>query len=376
MLSLGKLAELAKDKTSTGRQSLVTAVTDLFLSADEDNIEQVSLIFGDIVMRVLGQLENETRLALAKRVGGHRSAPHNLMVELARDDIEIARPVLEESPVLESSDLVEVAKNGSMDHLSAIANRPELNEEVTEVLVDRGDSEVLNKVTSNPGAHFADQTFLRLVDKAKTDPGIQSALAQRPDLPEDAARTLVPFLSEELTARIKELAVDSTLVQVMAERAAAEVTARTRRVQQNREQLNQMIKDVTSGKTKIDEVVSLFAKSDRAAELGILLAKVSQLPAAGVSQLIYTESDKALSIICKASGVTQTAYKDILTMRAKQLMQGGMEINASIQRYSKLTEKAAETSLGAIRASIESQMPKKPAEKKAPKKEVPFAVHR
>jgi len=376
MLSLSKLAELAKDKTSTGRQSLVTAVTDLFLSADEDNVEQVSLIFGDIVMRVLGQLENETRLALAKRVGGHKAAPHNLMMKLASDEIDIARPVLQDSPVLKSADLVEVAKTGSMDHLSAIADRPQLNEAVTEVLVDRGDSKVLTKVTSNPGAHFADQTFLRLVDKAKADPAIQTALAQRSDLPEDAARTLVPFLSEELTARIKELAGDSTLVQVMAERAAAEVTARTRRAQQSREQLNQMIKDVTSGKTKIDEVVSLFAKSDRAAELGILLAKVSQLPAAGVSQLIYTERDKALSIICKASGVSQTAYKHILTMRAKQLVQGGMEINAALQRYSKLTDKSAEKSLGAIRASIESQMPKKPAEKKPPKKEVPFAVHR
>ncbi|GGB35918.1 hypothetical protein GCM10011316_05080 [Roseibium aquae] len=377
MLSLSKLAELAKDKTSTGRKSLVAAVTDLFLSADDDHVEEVSLIFGDIVMHVLGQLEHETRLALAKRVGRHRSAPHKLMKELAQDTIEIARPVLEDSPVLKMSDLVDVAATQSMDHLSAIAGRSNLDEAVTEVLVDRGDSSVLTKVTANPGAHFADTTYLRLVDKAKADPDIQSALVQRTDMPEEAARMLVPFLSKELTERIKELNVDGALVQVMAERAAAEVAARAQRAQQTRDQINQLIKDVAAGKTKIDDAVSYFAKSDRAAELGILLAKVSNLPAAGVSRLVYTESDKALSIICKANGVTQSAYKHILTMRAKHLRMGGLELNAALQRYSALTDSSAQKSLGAIRASIEQHMPKREDEtKKDGKKPVPFAVHR
>lgn len=383
MLSLAKLAELAKDKSSSARTNLVNALTDLFLAANDDDVDQVSLMFGDIVMKVLGRLEDEARLTLAKRVGGHQSAPHDLMVELAQDTGDIARPVLENSPVLECDDLVRVAQSASMVHLDAIAGRESVSEAVTDVLVDRGDDAVLTKVAENKGAHFGATAFNRLVEKARAVPGIQAALIERKDLPDDAARQLVPFLSEQLKERVKELGADNTLVQVMAERAAAEVTARARRLQESREQSNQVIRDVQSQKLKIDDAVQQFARSDRAAELGILLAKVSGLPSAAVSKLIYGKSDKALIIICKANGVSGIAFKDILTMRAKQLRLGGLELNAAIQRYAGMSFSSAKHSLDAIRASANKENAPADAEETGAKsgrarkrRNVPFAAQR
>lgn len=352
MLSFQKLAEFAKDKSASGRRSLVSALTDMFLSADKDHVEQVSLMFGDIVMAVLGQLEDEARAALAVRIGPHGAAPNALLVELARDNIEIARPVLEQSPVLENDTLVDLARDGSMDHLDAIAGRPEIDEAVTEVLVDRGDDAVLTKVAENEGARFASESFLRLVDKAKASVEIQSALVRRADLPEDVAQVLVPLLSEELCQRVSELGANDALLAVMAGRAAEEVLARSHGLEGNRAQTEEIITDVQAGKMEVDEAVRLFARSNRSAELGILLARISNLPVSAVSKLVYSDSDKALIILCKANGVTGPAFNDILALRAKQLKLDGTDLKAAVTRFGALSVDGAVRSLQAIKESV------------------------
>lgn len=376
MSSLTKLSELAKDTSKSGRKSFVGALTELFVSDEPDRTEQVSLIFGDIVLKVLGQLEDETRQALAKRVSDHTDTPRNLAVELAKDKFDIAEPMLENSPVLTSDDLVDIASSASMEHLGAIAGRDRVDQSVTRVLVDRGDSDVLTKVAENEGALFDQGSFLQLVERARALPEIQAALVDRKDLPSDAARELIPFLSKELSERIKSFGADHTIVQVMAERAAEEVAARARRVSENQEQSDAMIRDVQSGKADIDDAIRTFAHSDRAAELGILLAKVSKLPNAAVSGLIFSSSDKPLIILCRASGVSDGAFKDILTMRARRLRITGAELNDAIQRYASLKKTAALRSLETIRQSAEQAMNKKNGKEPPAQGDIPFAAHR
>ncbi|MCK7613585.1 DUF2336 domain-containing protein [Roseibium sediminicola] len=356
-------------------------LTDLFVSSGDDRDEQISLLFGDIVLKVLGQLEEETRIILSKRVCREKDAPHELMVKLAQDSIAVAEPVLEKSPTLTSEDLVAIASSASMAHLGAIAGRETVDKAVTTVLVDRGDTAVLSKVAENQGAEFADDSFLKLVEKARSSESIQAALINRPDLPEEAANALLPFLTEELKERVSALGADNTLVQLLAERAATEVAARAHKLEEAREQSNALIKDVVSKKTKIDDAVRLFARSDRTAELGMLLARVSDLPPAAVSQLLFSASDKPLVILCKANGVTADAYKDILTMRARRLRIGGLELNAAIQRYSALSEEGAKRSLETLKQSGGAFGQKSSADKAAEeaasaKKNIPFASSR
>ncbi|PVB61597.1 DUF2336 domain-containing protein [Labrenzia sp. 011] len=380
MFNLGKLAELARDHSAAGRKSLICMLTDLFVSAGDDRDEQISLLFGDIVLKVLGQLEEETRIILSKRMCGEKDAPHELMVKLAQDTLVVAEPVLEQSPVLSSEDLVTIARTASMEHLGVIAGRETIDKSVTSVLVDRGDARVLSKVTENKGAHFADASFLTLVEKARTNTKIQAALIDRQDLTEEAAKALLPFLTEELKERVAALGADNSLVQVLAQRAALEVAARSQKLEEAREQSNALIRDVVNKKAKIGDAVILFARSDRTAELGMLLAKVSDLPPAAVSQLLFSTSDKPLVILCKANGVPPEAYKEILTMRARRLRIGGLELNAAIQRYAVLSEEGAKRSLEVLKKSGASFGLKTSADttvsEAPPKKKVPFASSR
>ncbi|MEP2704999.1 MAG: DUF2336 domain-containing protein [Roseibium sp.] len=381
MIKLKKLTDVAKDKSVEGRKSLVALLTDVFLEAKDTRGEQISLLFGDIVLKVLGQLEESARVNLAKRVCHEDDAPHELMVKLGKDEFTVAEPVLQNSPVLTPSDLAEIAASGSADHLGAIAGRSNLNKAVTSVLVNRGDATVLTKVTENMGAEIADASFQNLVERARTNESIQEALIDRPDLPDDAGRALLPMLTEELSKKVNSLGADNKLTKLIAENADTEAAAKTRKLEEAREQTKALIEKVVSGDTNIDEAVTLFARADRTAELGMVLAKVSELHPAAVSQLLFSKSDKPLIILCKANGVSDEAYKDILTMRARRIPIGGLELNNAIQRYAKMTEDGARRSLETLKESGEAfglKLAKSPAEPEdgAPKKNIAFAVSR
>ncbi|MCY1705545.1 DUF2336 domain-containing protein [Pannonibacter sp. SL95] len=352
MVSLSKLSELAHDRTSSGRKSLVEAVTDLFVSAQPEQVDHVSLLFGDIVLKVIGQLEEEARMALAVRVSENPNTPHDLAFRLAEDTIAVAQPMLESSPVLTTSDLVSIATTGSMDHLGAIADRRPLEAEVTSVIVDRGSSSVLAKVAGNDAAKFTADTFDRLVEKARAHPQIQEALIGRSDIPEEGARRLVSFLSDELRERLKEMGGDNTLVNVLAERAAQEVQAQVRDLGSAKNKAEMLIRDVKARKRPVDDAVNQFTKGDRPVDLALLFAELSELPHDSVARVVFNPEDTVLNILCRANGVSDTAYKNIVMMRAKRLKLTSKDLNEAFVRYAKVQRGDAGRALTTIKERL------------------------
>src|ERR1700753_107222 len=130
--SIADEVELALHAGSSERCSeTVERVTALFLaSAERYNDEQIAL-FGDVFERLINTIElraladigARTALAgLSARRAPLPQAPSSVMGRLARhEEIDVARPVLTESPRLTNDDLVEIAQSRGEKHLVAIA---------------------------------------------------------------------------------------------------------------------------------------------------------------------------------------------------------------------------------------------------------------
>lgn len=89
----------------------------------------------------------------------------------------MAGPILRQSEQLGGQDLVENAKSKSHGHLLAISERKALHEDVTEVLVLRGDREVVRSLRSAcHGAHISEQDDERAL---KNFSSISAATAQQ-----------------------------------------------------------------------------------------------------------------------------------------------------------------------------------------------------
>ena len=166
--NLLRLIDLAKEPSSEKRRELLREVTDLFMEAPQDHSATQTEQFGDILGTVAREMEMEVRQTLATRLASVPNAPHALIVQLANDEINVARPVLTQSVVLRDSDLIALAKLQTQDHLHAIAGRKTVSAAVSDALVERGDDRVLVRLASNDGAELSRDAMEVLADKAET----------------------------------------------------------------------------------------------------------------------------------------------------------------------------------------------------------------
>ena len=147
------------------RLAALTYTTDLLMAGRYNDEE--TWVFGEVVGLLAAEIETGARAELAERLAVLPSMPSNIVCKFAFDDaIEVAGPVLRQSERLGVSDLVANAKTKSQAHLLAISQRRSLHEDITDVLVSRGDREVVRAVAKNPGAKFSDSGFWRLVQRS------------------------------------------------------------------------------------------------------------------------------------------------------------------------------------------------------------------
>jgi uncharacterized protein (DUF2336 family) len=135
---------------------IVQRVTDLFMAGSRRYSGPQIELFDAVLQQLSADIEIKARAKLAQRLAGIDNAPPNVIRLLAfSDEIEVAGPVLTHSMQLSDVDLVENATTKSQDHLFAIAQRLKLSEAVTDALVERGNSRVVNKVARNRGARLS-----------------------------------------------------------------------------------------------------------------------------------------------------------------------------------------------------------------------------
>ena len=156
--------------------------------------------FGEVIGRLADEIEVVARAQLAKRLAEFDRAPVNIIHKLAFDDaIEVAGPVLRDSKRLEPYALVANACLKSQTHLLAISKRTSIDESVTDVLVTRGNEDVVNSVATNNGARFSDFGFLHMVKRAEGDSILAEQLGLRKDIPRQVFQQLIAKASWDTT---------------------------------------------------------------------------------------------------------------------------------------------------------------------------------
>ena len=191
-------ANLSK-ATSSQQLTVLRRVTDLFLDRAPTCSSDHVAVFDDVMGWLLTRIEKAERpglIELSGKLAPVDNAPVNVIDRLARhEDIAISGPILQISSVVTDRVLAEVAGAKSDKHLAAIAGRPVISESITDVLVGRCTSETARKVTDNKGASLSEVGFVKLINRAKSDKALATAIESRTDLPPE----LQPFLQLALS---------------------------------------------------------------------------------------------------------------------------------------------------------------------------------
>ena len=163
------------------RAEMLMQVTDLFIRDSVGLSNDEIALFDDVITRLALEIEVSVRSLLAQRLAPIDKAPFNIIRMLAGDDeIKVAYPVLAQSERLDEATLVRSARSKSQDHLLAISRRKSLSKLVTEVLVERGNKQVVLSTAKNPGAKFSEASFFLLVKRSDGDDALAACVGSRP----------------------------------------------------------------------------------------------------------------------------------------------------------------------------------------------------
>ena len=148
---ISELEHAVRRGSQETRVRALRSITDLFLGTKEKLSEEQIEVFDEVLSHLITRMELKTALIeLSERLAPVNNAPNNVIHTLAVDDeIAIAGPVLSLSDRLTTQDLVQIAMAKGQPHLLAISRRSCLSESLTDVLVERGDTQVITALAEN-----------------------------------------------------------------------------------------------------------------------------------------------------------------------------------------------------------------------------------
>lgn len=163
---------------------------------------ELSPVLGEIFLTLARQAERDVRKVLSEKLAHADWAPAALVNVLALDEIEIARPILASSPVLQDEDLLRVLIEASLEHQIAIARRPHISGRVADAVIDGADPAVLMALTTNRTAEISTDGVRRLVEHSRRIAALRGPLTRHPLLTEALAEQLYQWVGTALRQSI------------------------------------------------------------------------------------------------------------------------------------------------------------------------------
>ena len=338
---LNSLGRMNTELSSDSRRQLLNAVTDLFLLDDEPS-ELAKEHYGEIAVHSLPHLGPAERRDYADHVAAVPTLPHEVAATLARDpDADVARLVLKLSPVLTDTDLAAIAVSQSQRHLVAIAERAHLSAGVTDILVERGDRDVLQTVSSNEGACFSDEGFDRLIQRGGRDATIANALARRSDLSASRAQRVINIVEQIAETGTGRGASDLTNAQLLAKHA-----------RQQRLEVKLLLSDLVAKVRELDDVLILLAEEDRAYHLAQVLAQAADISTEQALRVLMQRDVSGIAVTCRSLGVGAAAFRAIMVLRNRRLYFSSIDLDEVLRDYAKIDLATAERTLRFLKMRI------------------------
>ncbi|HXW31207.1 MAG TPA: DUF2336 domain-containing protein [Xanthobacteraceae bacterium] len=338
------LEHLLRHSSDARRSETLRRITDLFLEdAGRFGPEHIEL-FDDVFTRLVIEIETEARALLAQRLAPCANAPERVVTQLAcDDDIKVAGPVLLQSGRLRDDDLIAIAKTKSQAHLLAIAGRPRVNPALTDVLVGRGDSTVVNNVAANPGARFSEAGFTALFRRAERDEGLIAAVGRRTDIPPRLFRSLLIQATEVVQRRLLATARPDAQAEIRRILAgvANEIGAKTAAVR-NYAAAQQTIDALRAQGRLAEAELSEFARAGRYEETVAALSALCGVRIETVDRLLGGERSDPVLILCKALGVEWPTARAIIAVHAGKRLVSPQLFDSAHTNFERLSSGTAQ----------------------------------
>ncbi|MEI9931332.1 MAG: DUF2336 domain-containing protein, partial [Rhizomicrobium sp.] len=316
MSDMSRLAQLAANPQGTTREEIFLAVASLYRVQGVYLNLRESALMRDILRMLARDVEMAIRIALAERLASDTTAPHDLILLLVDDRIEVARPLILNSPIITEADMLRMVAQYGDAHREAVASRLYIGEPVSEALSKSNTEPVLAALVRNVTAKISSQVFETLIEKSRSIANLQDPLAQRKDLPPALALKLSEFVSDALKAyieinyQVKPERLDAALdhaSQILAKEPAApeaEPTESTHRL---------VDKLAASGQLKAGFLMRVLHQG-QIDIFDLAFARLLNLSLPDYRKKFYESGPRLVALACRAIGIDRCVFGTVFNL--------------------------------------------------------------
>jgi uncharacterized protein (DUF2336 family) len=327
-MSGDSLLDLAKSRIPADRERLLLGIVDLCDAGDAGETmaaPAVQSLLSSIFMSLVVEAERDIRKRLAEKLATADWAPSALVNVLALDEIEIARPIIAASPVLQDHDLVRLLVEATIEHQIEVARRPKLGGVVIASILRQAEPAVLTALANNRDADLTDEDMRQLVAATRRVAALRSPMARHPKLSAELALQLYVWVGQALRQSLAERfrldapALDRALAETLrqahggiaGEADGLVIVAR----EGEREEMERKLIDKlhSAGQLRPSYLVRAL-REGRLSLFATALAMLGRFEADHIRRAMDSDRPELLALACAAVGIDRSVFPTILEL--------------------------------------------------------------
>lgn len=327
-----QILTLARSREPSDRERLMLALVDLCQNAQADGAvvdPSVQALMNSVFMALVSEAERDIRRALAERLADAAWAPHDLVNMLALDEVEIARPIIAQSPVLGDRDLVSILSLAAIEHQIEVARRPCIGGPVVEAILSKAEPAVMTALADNDTADINPEGMARLVEASREIAAMRSPLVRHPKLSTDMAEQLYAWVGQSLRAaivgrfRVDAKALDAAIAQAVstAQKPQGRSSIIFAQDGERREMERKLAAKLKAASQLRPDYLIKALREQRLTLFIAALAELAGVKDADIERAINAGKPELLALACTAAGVDRGAFSTILAL-VRQLAGG------------------------------------------------------
>jgi uncharacterized protein (DUF2336 family) len=211
---------------------------------------------------------------------------------------------------------VESAETKSQAHLLAISYRKILAEPVTDILVERGDKQVVLSTAGNSGAVFSECGYATLVRRSSNDSDLAVCVWSRPEIPRQHLLKLFGGASEAVKRELtKEDPRKAGLIREVVAIAMNKIQSRARDKSAGFAAAHAYVQLLYDADTLGEPQLADLARSGKFDETIVALSIICDLPVGLIERAFAEEQSEQIIVMAKANGLSWDTTKAILLLQ-------------------------------------------------------------
>jgi uncharacterized protein (DUF2336 family) len=282
---------------------LARTLLDMMASSTSGGLPQERALAADTLLRLYPRVPVKPLIMLSERLAIMDNPPNLLVGKVIRDPrIEIAGPLLENSPHVPDQELLDVIAENDPAKLRLIARRRKLTRAISDRLVQVNDPSVHLTLVRNASAEISHNGFLALTEAARTETDIMAPLTTRADISPPFAFELFWMAPSQLRRYIlnRFLTDSETLNKIL------KITMAT-------QGQTELVGDGNPVIASVLEALQL-AMAGKLPEAAEMLSQPVRISTAAAERILGDQLGEPLAVMMKAIGFPRNDLVQLLTM--------------------------------------------------------------